>query len=708
MWDMDAEAVLEGLDPEQRAVAEAVRGPVCVLAGAGTGKTRAITHRIAYATLTGAMAPQRVLAVTFTTRAAGELRGRLRALGAPGVQARTFHAAALRQLTYFWPRVIGGEPPRILESKIALVADAARGCRLSFGRTELRDIAGEIEWAKVTQLRPEDYPGAMVRTGRKAPVEPVDVARVYTMYETLRRERNLLDFEGMLELTAAVITEHREVAEQVRDQYRHFVVDEFQDVNPLQKLLLDTWLGGRDELCVVGDPSQTIYSFTGASPSYLLDFTKEHPRATVVELVRDYRSTPQVVRLANGVLGPGGGEGRPHRLELIAQRADGPDPVFAAYDDEVAEADDVARRARKLIENGVAARNVAVLFRINAQSEAYEQAFADAGIPYVLRGAERFFERPAVREAVIRLRGAARAGADAETDGTGLIATVRHVLSGSGFTDRAPEGTGAAREKWESLAALAQLAEDMAADDPKAGLAEFVAEIEERAQVQHAPPLEGVTLASLHAAKGLEWDAVFLIGLVDGTLPIIYAETPAQIEEERRLLYVGITRAREHLSLSWALARAPGGRKVRRASRFLEGLAPQTSTPAPARVDRTKRAAGRGGPQPCRVCGRPLTAALERKLGRCQSCPADLDEALFTRLKEWRVEVSKALKVPAYVVFTDATLQAIAERKPVVEQDLSGLPGVGAVKLARYGAAILALGRGEPPPAMGDLGDWPA
>jgi DNA helicase-2/ATP-dependent DNA helicase PcrA len=331
----------------------------------------------------------------------------------------------------------------------------------------------------------------------------------------------------------------------------------------------------------------------------------------------------------------------------------------------------------------VPARDIAVLFRINAQSEAYEQAFTDAGIPYVLRGAERFFERPAVREAVVRLRGAARAGADAETDGTGLIATVRHVLSGSGFTDKAPGGTGAAREKWESLAALAQLAEDMAADDPKAGLAEFVAELEERAQVQHAPPLEGVTLASLHAAKGLEWDAVFLIGLVDGTLPIIYAETTAQIEEERRLLYVGITRAKEHLSLSWALARAPGGRKIRRPSRFLDGLAPRTSTPTPARVERAKRGGGRS----------------------CQSCPADLDEALFTRLKEWRVEVSKALKVPAYVVFTDATLQAIAERKPVVEQDLSGIPGVGSVKLDRYGAAILALGRGETPPTLVDLGD---
>ncbi|GAA2094760.1 ATP-dependent DNA helicase UvrD2 [Actinomadura alba] len=704
---MEADAVLEGLDPEQRAVAEAVRGPVCVLAGAGTGKTRAITHRIAYATLTGIVSPQRVLAVTFTTRAAGELRGRLRQLGAPGVQARTFHAAALRQLTYFWPKVIGGEPPKIIESKIGLIADAARACRLSFGRTELRDVAGEVEWAKVTQTRPEDYAAAAAKAGRKPPVDAVDVARIYVMYESLRRERNLLDFEGMLELTAAVLTEHRDVANQVREQYRYFVVDEYQDVNPLQKLLLDTWLGDRDDLCVVGDPSQTIYSFTGATPSYLLGFTRDHPTAQVVRLVRDYRSTPQVVKLANDVLARRGtgSRGQVPGVELIAQRDDGPEPTFAEYDDEVAEAEDVARKVTKLIENGVPAREVAVLFRINAQSQIYEQAFADAGVPYVLRGAERFFERPAVREAVVRLRGATRSGGDAETDGMGLIATVRHVLSGIGFTDKAPEGTGAAREKWESLAALAQLAEDMAAADAAAGLVEFVAELEERAAAQHAPPLEGVTLASLHAAKGLEWDALFLVGLSDGTLPIIYAETPEQIEEERRLLYVGVTRAREHLALSWSLARAPGGRKVRRCSRFLDGIAPQTSTSTPARMPATDRKRSAKGPQPCRVCGRPLTAALERKLGRCQGCPADLDEALFADLKAWRVAAAKEQKVPSYVVFTDVTLQAIAERRPATEAELAVISGVGRAKLERYGASVLALCRGETPATTTDLLD---
>jgi DNA helicase II / ATP-dependent DNA helicase PcrA len=686
---MDADEVLAGLDPEQREVAEAIRGPVCVLAGAGTGKTRAITHRIAYSVLTGVVSPQRVLAVTFTTRAAGELRGRLRQLGAPGVQARTFHAAAYKQLHYFWPKVVGGEPPRLVESKLGLVAEAARACRLSFGRTELRDAAAEVEWAKVTQTRPGEYVTAAAKAARTPPADAADMARLYDAYEELRRDRNLLDFEGMLELTAAIFTEHQEVANQFRDQYRHFVVDEYQDVNPLQKLLLDTWLGERKDLCVVGDPNQTIYSFTGASPSYLLNFTIEHPGAKVVELVRDYRSTPQVVGLANGVLAQARGEARRHRLELVAQRPAGPAPAFHEYDDEVAEADGVAKRIRELLDEGVPAREIAVLFRINAQSEPYEQAFADQGVPYVVKGAERFFERAEVRQAVVLLRGAARSAGDEP-----LVRAVRDVLASAGLTDRAPDGRGAARERWESLAALAQLAEDVAADRPSAGLRDFVAELEERAGAQHAPTLEGVTLATLHTAKGLEWDAVFLAGLVEGTLPIIYAEkNPEQIEEERRLLYVGVTRAREFLTLSWALARSPGGRKGRRRSRFLDGLAPQSS--GPPRVDRSRRRAAAQGPQPCRVCGRPLTAAIERKLGRCESCPADFDEGLLERMKDWRVSTSKKLKVPAYVVFTDATLQAIAERAPVSESELSAIPGVGAVKLDRFGSDVLALCRGE-------------
>ncbi|MGN9846624.1 ATP-dependent DNA helicase UvrD2 [Nonomuraea sp. H19] len=673
--------VLAGLDPEQREVAEAVRGPVCVLAGAGTGKTRAITHRIAHAVRSGVVDAQSVLAVTFTTRAAGELRQRLRALGAPGVQARTFHAAALRQLTYFWPRVIGGEAPSVIESKLPVLGEACRRLRKSPDRSELRDIASEIEWAKVSQVAPEDYVAAAAKHHRTPPTPAEEVARLYDGYEQLRRERHLVDFETILELTAAVMTEHKEVAAQIRQQYRYFVVDEYQDVNPLQKLLLDTWLGGRDDICVVGDPNQTIYSFTGASPRYLTGFAVEHPQAAVIKLVRDYRSTPQVVDLANLVIAK---SRSPHRMALVAQRPDGPKPVFTDYDDEPAEAAGVARAIRKLLDKGVPAREIAVLFRVNSQSASYEEALSKAEISYVLRGAERFFERPEVRQAVVLLRGAARSAT-----GEPLASEVHHILTGIGLTP-SPPGGGKAREKWESLKALADLAEDMAAEG--ADLPALVAELERRASEQHAPPVEGVTLASLHAAKGLEWDAVFLVGLTDGMLPIIYAETPEQIEEERRLLYVGVTRAREHLSLSWALARAPGGRKSRRPSRFLDGLTGRVSAP-PRMTPSTRERRAVATPVSCRVCEKTLSAAAEQKLGRCATCPADYDEALLERLKAWRTATAKEAKIPPYVVFTDVTLQAIAERAPTTEQELLSIAGIGRVKIDRYGEAVLSLCR---------------
>jgi len=428
---------------------------------------------------------------------------------------------------------------------------------------------------------------------------------------------------------------------------------------------------------VVGDPEQTIYSFAGASPGYLTGFPKRYPKATIVRLVRDYRSTPQVVALANRLSGGA----------LVAQRPPGPTPSVASYDDEVAEATAAAEKAAKLIAGGTPASQIAVLFRINAQSETFEQALAEAGVPYVVRGGERFFERPEVREAMFLLRGAARADQAGETP---LPEAVRAVLVSAGFGAVAPSGAGAARERWESLAALARLAEERAAD---ADLAAFVAELEERASLQHAPVVDGVTLASLHAAKGLEWDAVFIVGLVDGTLPIVYAETPAQVDEERRLLYVGITRAREFLSLSWAAARSPGGRANRRPSRFLDALGAQLDGAATAsaagghRRERRERASS----MRCRVCGRALTAGAERKLGRCVDCPSDVDEALFERLRDWRLERSKQLKQPAYCVFTDATLTRIAEVRPGTREELASIGGVGPAKLTAYADEVLAL-----------------
>ncbi|WP_338018126.1 ATP-dependent DNA helicase UvrD2 [Streptomyces taklimakanensis] len=697
------DAVLEGLDPEQREVATALHGPVCVLAGAGTGKTRAITHRIAYGVRAGILPPASVLAVTFTNRAAGEMRGRLRQLGAGGVQARTFHSAALRQLQYFWPKAVGGELPRLLERKVQLVAEAAARCRIRLDRNELRDVTGEIEWAKVTQTVPEDYPAVVAKSSREAPRDPAEISRIYGLYEQLKRERSTIDFEDVLLLTVGILQERPDVADTVRRQYQHFVVDEYQDVSPLQQRLLELWLGDRDSICVVGDASQTIYSFTGATPDHLLNFRLRHPDATVVKLVRDYRSTPQVVHLANGLLAQAKGRTAEHRLELVSQRDPGPEPVYTEYADEPAEAEGVARRIRELLDAGVSASEIAVLYRVNAQSEVYEQALADAGVPYQLRGAERFFERPEVREAGLALRGAARAGGNDTllADAVDLPSQVRAVLGGTGWTPQPPAGSGAVRDRWESLAALVRLAEDFGRARPRAELADFVAELDERANAQHAPTVEGVTLASLHAAKGLEWDAVFLVGLADGTLPITYARTDEQIEEERRLLYVGVTRARRHLSLSWALSRSPGGRGGRRPSRFLAGLRPGSSTEreragGAGGVERgTGRSRRRRGPVRCRVCGRTLTDAGEIKLMRCEGCPSDLDEQLYERLREWRSVQARRLGQPAYCVFTDKTLMAIAEALPGDEAELSRIPGVGRRKLDRFGADVLALCAGE-------------
>jgi DNA helicase-2/ATP-dependent DNA helicase PcrA len=700
---MDPDAVLASLDDDQRAVARALDGPVCVLAGAGTGKTRAITHRIAYGVLAGVFTPNQVLAVTFTNRAAGEMRGRLRALGAQGVQARTFHSAALRQLQYFWPKAVGGPTPTILERKLSLVAEAAGSVGLRVERTDLRDLTAEIEWAKVSQHAPDDYAAATAKAGRTPPRDPAEVRAVYAAYDQLKRERGFIDFEDVLLLTIGILEDRPDVLDQVREQYRHFVVDEYQDVNPLQQRLLDCWLGARDSLCVVGDASQTIYSFTGASPDYLLRFPDRYPNATVVRLVRDYRSTRPIVSLANALLAKAAGPAARARLELVAQGGDGPAPEFDEYTDELAEAEGVARRIRRLIETGDRrAADIAVLFRTNAQSAAFEQALAEAGVPYLLRGAERFFDRPEVRQAALLLRGAARAGG--EHDGTaGLGGTVRAVLSSGGWTPKPPPTGGAARDRWESLAALAALADEFAGANPAAKLADFSAELEERAAARHAPTVDGVTLASLHAAKGLEWDVVFIAGLTEGLLPISYAETDAQLEEERRLLYVGVTRARVRLLLSWSLARTPGGRAARRPSRFLDGLrraAPgAANAPGGGVVRHGTRASdtegsrrrGRGGPITCRICGKTLLDAVDRKLRRCQTCPSDIDEELFERLREWRSTRAKEQSLPAYCVFTDATLTAIAEQRPRDRGQLAGISGVGAAKLDRYGADVLEL-----------------
>ncbi len=691
------ERILGGLDAEQREVASTLNGAMCVLAGAGTGKTRAITHRIAYGVHSGVYSPQRLLAVTFTARAAAEMRSRLRDLGVGTVQARTFHAAALRQLQYFWPQSVGGTLPNLLDHKAQMIAEAARRLRLSTDRASIRDLASEIEWAKVSMLTPANYLEKAQGRGTPGGFDLTAVARVFQSYEDVKTDRNVIDFEDVLLITVGILQEDPKVAATVREQYRHFVVDEYQDVSPLQQRLLELWLGGRDDLCVVGDASQTIYSFTGASPQHLLGFKGLYPDATVVKLVRDYRSTPQVVKLANELLG-GRRSGGPVAdaawaapLQLVAQRPAGPVPQFTECSDDEAEAATVALNVRKLLDSGTPASQIAVLFRTNGQSEAYERALASAGIGYQLRGGERFFARKEVRDAILQLRAATRAVSEtAAPEPLGQL--VRDIVASLGYTDAAPHSGGAVRERWESLAALVALADELVASrGAQFSLADFVNELQERSLAQHAPTVQGVTLASLHAAKGLEWEAVFLVGLSEGLVPISFADTPEAVDEERRLLYVGITRAKEHLFLSWSTARTPGGRANRKPSRFLDGLRPDSVASSSVRgkgaAPRRKAAA----PASCRVCGSMLSSGAERKVGRCSQCPPSYEEQTFEALRQWRKEVALEADVPAFVVFTDATLTAIAEARPESLEQLAKLPGVGASKLEKYGEAVLAV-----------------
>lgn len=692
---MNADTVLEGLDPQQREVAANPLGPMVVLAGAGTGKTRAITHRIAYGVHSGALVGQRTLAVTFTARAAGEMRTRLRDLGVGQVVARTFHAAALKQLQYFWPQAIGGGAPEVIATKGSIVGEAAGRLRLQIDRTALRDLASEIEWAKVSMLTPQTYPSAARRAGRTpADLDHTAMARLLDAYEDVKSARNVIDFEDVLLLTAGILAEREDIARTVRDQYRHFVVDEYQDVNAVQQHLLSLWLGERNDLCVVGDPAQTIYSFTGASPVHLRNFATRFEGAKRVELVRNYRSTPQIVTLANDVMKKA--DRAFGSVTLQAQREGGTTPRLVTYPDDPAEARGVVSDIKKLVAAGEKPSTIAILFRTNAQSEAFETALADAGVPYQIRGGERFFNREEVRKAILLMRGAARSDDGSKP----LPDVVADVLTGAGWSTT-PPAAGATRERWESLQSLVELSVDIARTVPGSRLPQFVAELDRRASEQHAPKVEGITLASLHSAKGLEWDSVFFTGASDGLLPIMMATTPEAIEEERRLMYVGITRARKNLTLSFALSRHEGGRATRRASRFLDGMGDSLSGAAA-----TRRQPQRAGKPPkrakqakCRTCGKDLFSAAERKIGRCAECPATYDEAQFEALKAWRLGVAQRDKVPAFVVFTDATLIAIAETRPTTPAGLRGISGVGTTKVTKYGASVLAVLAGADPSA---------
>ncbi len=554
-------SALDALDDRQRAAASVLRGPVAVLAGAGTGKTRVITHRIAHGVDTGAYSPSRVMAVTFTAKAAGELRGRLRALGVDGVSARTFHSAALAQLNFFWPTLAGDTAPTIIDNKVRLLGQAADAMRLRPSTATLRDLASEIEWRKVSMLSIEQY-AALGRPLSGMTLEQfVDLQRGY---EALKDDRRQLDFEDVLLACAGMLEAESRVAKAVHEQYRHFTVDEFQDVSPLQNRLLELWLGERRDLCVVGDASQTIYSFAGAQQRYLLEFERRYPDATVVRLERNYRSHPPILAAANALM-----RGRPGALDLAAVEDDAADaavaPTLTAFDTETEEAAGVAASIAARIASGVSPADIAVLYRAHSQSGVLQQALAAAGVATSVLGGTRFFDMPEVRQAVLALRGAAVAPNE-----LGFLPTVRDVLRGLGLTDEPPAAGGAQRDGWEARRAILRLAEEA----PSATtLREFADALMARAKDQHEPAMRTVTLSTLHAAKGLEWPHVYLVGWAEGALPISYATGFEQIDEERRLAYVGLTRAARTLSMTWSRS---AGRGERAPSRFLAEIGTTT------------------------------------------------------------------------------------------------------------------------------------
>ncbi|MGB3696054.1 MAG: ATP-dependent DNA helicase UvrD2 [Gordonia sp. (in: high G+C Gram-positive bacteria)] len=650
----------DGLDPEQLEAVLAPRGPVCVLAGAGTGKTRTITRRIAHLVESGQVNPEQVLAVTFTARAAAEMRERLSVLGVSGpgnrVAAQTFHAAAMRQLRYFWPMAMGERRWELLEHKFRMVGRVARELHLDVSdRDLLRDLASEIEWAKSSGIGPGQYAERAREVGRDAPLDPRKMVEVFAAYEAAKVAPNgdrLLDFEDLLIFTTAILRSDPSIGEEFRTRYRSFVVDEYQDVTPIQQDLLDAWLGGRDDLTVVGDANQTIYSFTGATPSYLLDFTRRYPEATLVRLQRDYRSTPEVVGLANAAIEKARGRIAGTRLKLVGQRPPGPEPVFAGFDDEISEVVGVVAQIRKLIRAGVPAAQIAVLYRVNAQSQAYEEALSEAGIDYQVRGAQGFFERPEIVAAMRRLTTLAAGPAPQMSP----VDAVRHALHPVGLTEAEPKGANA-RSRWQQLLRLVELVETIAAAEPDRDFAGVIAALEDRARMRHAPVGGGLTLSSMHAAKGLEWDAVFLTGLHEGSLPLGRAsKSTHEVEEERRLFYVGITRAREHLHLSWSLSRGEGRGAKRRRSRFLDGLVPQTRA--------------------------ELAPMPER---------SDPDPDVVKALTAWREDFARAEEITPGNVMSKPMIRSIATVVPTSIEELARVRGFGAENADRIGSQILRV-----------------
>ncbi|MET0420147.1 MAG: ATP-dependent DNA helicase UvrD2 [Acidimicrobiia bacterium] len=676
--------LLHGLDATQRDAVTATGTPLAILAGAGSGKTRVLTRRIAWQALEGATDPRHVLAVTFTRKAAGELRSRLASLGVQqSVTAGTFHAIALAQLR---KRVddAGRTMPTLLERKVRILLPLMGGVRGREAALAAADVASEIEWAKASLVSPDRYPDAATAAGRNLPRPAEQIAEIFKAYEKDKRKRGLVDFDDLISGCADAFARDPEFAAAQRWRFRHLYVDEFQDASPSQFRLLRAWLGDGHDLCVVGDGDQAIYGFAGADPSFLMRFQAHFPAAQypdvhVVRLGSNYRSSPQVVATATSVLGAPNAR----RPTVRAARPDGPVPTVTDYDSETAEAAGIATAVTRAHRDGVRWSNIAVLYRTNAQSAHFEEAFTRTGIPITVRGGTRFLDRPEVQVALEDLRVGAR---------TAPGRTFEEHL-----TDLAVDAEEQSEERREHADALVRLGREyLDADGGRGSVDGFLGFLQTalRSDDSDTSRDDAVELLTFHRAKGLEFDTVFVAGVERGLVPISYAKTPDALDEEQRLLYVALSRAERALHVSWSHTRAIGLRtanrtaspwltRVERAIDRLEGREAPDGASAAASIDAARRnvATARGANSDRKNPARDLT---------------DVDRPLYEALVEWRRRISNASGAPAYVVFHDATLAAVAVARPRTPRDLLALSGVGPVKVERYGDEVLALVAAHP------------
>lgn len=687
------EQILGGLNSEQRAAAESVSGPLVILAGAGSGKTRVISHRVAYAVATSAVDERQVLVVSFTTKAAGEMAERLRGFGLRRAKASTLHAAALAQLQYFWPLKRGAPLPRLMPSKVRVLGPLARALPGNHRYRPAKDLASEIEWAKNRRISPAKYIERAERERRDPPL-PVDLmSQVYADYETAKGRSGWMDFEDLLEEAIRLYREDESAAGIVRRRYGWFSVDEYQDTNPLQQALIEAWLGDRDDIAVVGDPNQTIYSFTGATPEYLIGFRQRYPDARTVTLDQNYRSTPEILELANRLVADGVGP------RLRATSSPGPTPKIVRAVNDESELELIVREIERCVADGTPLTAIAVLARMNYQLEAVAMRLRTDGIAFRFQGTP-FYRTPDVRAAITALGTSAIGGVDLRD----------HALRAwlpLGFEPEATTDSAEAAQRQLAMETLFAIVERFAADNRGASARDLVAEFERRAAVEADEAASGVTLSTIHGAKGLEWPVVIVPMLEEGSVPIRHAFGSTEaIAEERRLLYVAITRAARRLTLSWAASRTSGfGVTTKQTpSRFLAELElpkpprkrahpPRKHTASP-RVVPTNQIR-KHTPQPAtRRDGYLTTLEVRRPVDRQAEAAREAEQDRFNRLAEWRRNRARRDGVPAHMVAADADLRAIAKAGPTSLATLQILPGMGPARVERYGSEILeALAR---------------